>query len=118
MSAVDEPVEGDEVVRSFMATRGRTRTNVEELSIETMVSAPPAARRDARRLDPQQRRVLERAASATSVAELSADLGLPLRTAVIIVSEMVAAGVLDAHTIVDVIDTSFLSRIRTAFEEL
>ena len=53
-----------------------------------------------------------------SVAEVSAHLTIPLRAAVVLVSEMVAAGSLSAGQTVDSSDTTMLLKIRSALQLL
>jgi Protein of unknown function (DUF742) len=118
MKYFDPGEEGDEVVRSFMLTRGRTRTAAEELAIEALVSAPTATRLNIRSLAPEQRRIVELATSPTSLAEVSALLDIPLRAVIIMASEMVAAGTLVAESTVEIVDSSLLNRIRSAFQAL
>ena len=111
---------GDELVRGFMLTRGRTRATVQELPIETVVSAPitislslqPASR------DREQQRVRDLLIGPMSIAEVSAHLMIPLRAAVVICSEMVAAGLLTAGSTVDSNDTDLLHKIRSALQLL
>jgi hypothetical protein len=118
MKYSDTSEKGEEVVRSFMLTRGRTRAAAEELPIEALVSAPSTARLNVRSLPREQRRIVELVASPTSIAEVSALLDIPLRAAIVMASEMVAAGTLTVESTLDLVDTSLLSRIRTAFQAL
>jgi hypothetical protein len=118
MKYFDPGEDGDEVVRSFMLTRGRTRATADELAIEARVSAPTTSRLNIRSLPPEQRRIVELASTPTSLAEVSALLDIPLRAVIVMVSEMVAGGILIAESTIDVVDTSLLSRIRVAFQAL
>ncbi len=108
----------EEIVRGFMHTRGRTRARVQELPIETVVSTPvglslrPAIR------DREHQRVRDLLVGPMSIAEISAHLMIPLRAAVVISSEMVAAGHLTAGSTVDSNDTDLLNKIRTALQLL
>lgn len=108
----------DQLVRSFMLTRGRTRATVQELPIETVISAPMTldARPEIR--DREHQRVRELLIGPMSIAEISAHLMIPLRAAVVIASEMVAAGHLSAGTTVDSGDTDLLHKIRSALQLL
>lgn len=108
----------DELVRGFMLTRGRTRTAVQELPIETVLSAvlSPHPRTVACRREHQ--RVCDLLIGPMSIAEVSAHLMIPLRAAVVISSEMVAAGLLTAGTTVDSSDIDLLHKIRTALQLL
>ncbi len=108
-----------DVVRSFMITGGRTRTSVDEVPIETLVTASLFAKQNARGLTREQRSIVDTLSGGSlSVAEISAHLEIPLRAAVILVSEMVAAGTLTSGGTVDVVDTDFLSKIRNALQLL
>lgn len=118
MSTADQGEAGDEVVRSFMLTRGRTRAAGEELAIEALVSAPTTARLNIRSLPPEQRRIVELAASPVSLAEISALLAMPLRAVIVMASEMVEAGTLHSEAAIEVVDSSLLTKIRSAFEAL
>lgn len=116
MSAADEVMEGEEVVRSFMLTRGRTRATVEELSIEALVSVGEAARTSPRRLPVEQRRIIDLLDGAMSIAEVSAHLDIPLRAAVILTSEMAAGGLLETGEVASGLDEDFLLIIRNALQ--
>ncbi len=108
-----------DVVRSFMITGGRTRANVQEVPIETLVSASLFAKNDLNGLTREQREIVTSLSGGSlSVAEISAHLEIPLRAAIILVSEMVAAGMLSTGGTVDAVDTDFLSKIRNALQLL
>lgn len=106
----------EQLVRGFMLTRGRTRATVQELPIETIVSAPIGAGGGLR--DREQQRVRDLLTGPMSIAEISAHLMIPLRAAVVIASEMVAAGHLSAGTTIDSSDTELLHKIRSALQLL
>ena len=53
-----------------------------------------------------------------SIAEVSAHLAIPLRAAVILVSELVAGGAIVAGRSADTGDTDFLMEIRSALQLL
>lgn len=114
----DVEEEGDEVVRAFMLTKGRTRASTKELAIETLVSASPSGRLNAKGMSPDQRKILADANRPISIVELSARQSIPLRAALVLASEMVATGALHAEAVVDEIDADFLSKIRSAFGSL
>lgn len=101
-----------------MLTRGRTRASATELPIETIVSAPTSLSLDAEPVDREQRRIRTLVAVPMSIAEVSAHLAIPLRAAVVLVSEMVAAGSLTAGQTVDTSDTNMLLKIRSALQLL
>ncbi len=118
VDADDDDVADRELVRAFMLTRGRTRASSPELAIETIVSAPSALVPGAAALDREQRRIRTLLAVPMSVAEVSAHLAIPLRAAVVLISEMVAAGTLSAGQTVDTSDTNMLLKIRSALQLL
>ncbi len=121
-SAVDADTDDElvdrELVRSFMLTRGRTRASSPELPIETIVSAASGLAPGNVPLDREQRRIRTLVAVPMSIAEVSAHLPIPLRAAVVLISEMVAAGSLTAGQTVDTSDTSMLLKIRSALQLL
>lgn len=114
----DEDQVDRELVRAFMLTRGRTRATATELPIETIVSAPTSLAVGAEPVDREQRRIRTLVAVPMSIAEVSAHLAIPLRAAVVLVSEMVAAGSLAAGQTVDTSDTNMLLKIRSALQLL
>lgn len=101
-----------------MLTRGRTRASSPELAIEMIVSAPAGLASGNDSLDREQRRIRTLLAVPMSIAEVSAHLAIPLRAAVVLISEMVASGSLSSGQTVDVSDTSMLLKIRSALQLL
>ncbi len=115
----DEAVKGAEIVRSFMVTEGRTRAQgVPELPPETLISAGERSRSDVEELHFERRRVVTSHEGTCSIAEIAARERLPLRAAVIIVSELVAAEFLTAEEVVDVVGLPMLQKIREAIAAL
>jgi hypothetical protein len=115
----DEPVVGDEIVRGFMFTKGRTRAHqASELSLETIVSLTPTASSMANNLQFERRAIVRVLDETSSVAEIAAKLGIPLRAALVIVSEMVADGLLTAEEVVVDVDLPLLHKIREAIAAL
>jgi hypothetical protein len=108
----------DELVRGFMLTRGRTRASVHELPIETVISTPTGLSLRPVLRDREHQRVRDLLVGPMSIAEISAHLMIPLRAAVVISSEMVAAGDLTAGSTVDSNDTDLLHKIRSALQLL
>ena len=108
----------DELVRGFMLTRGRTRAAVHELPIETVISAPISLSVGPTISNREHQRVRDLLTGPMSIAEISAHLTMPLRAAVVIASEMVAAGHLTAGSTVDSNDTDLLHKIRSALQLL
>jgi len=108
----------EEFVRGFMLTRGRTRAAVHELPIETVISAPISLSPSPNITDREHQRVRDLLIGPMSIAEISAHLTMLLRAAVVIASEMVAAGHLTAGSTVDSDDTDLLHKIRSALQLL
>ena len=108
----------DQLVRGFMLTRGRTRATVAELPIETVVSATMTLDGRSGPCGREYQRVRDLLVGPMSIAEVSAHLMIPLRAAVVIASEMVAAGLLTAGTTVDSNDVDLLYKIRSALQLL
>ena len=101
--------------RSYMVTRGRTETAASVLPVETMVvpSDEGWARRD--RLVFERHRLVTEVDQPTSVVEIAARLGVPLLAGQVLVSEMVAEGLLDTASVAvpqSGVDIEMLLRIR------
>ncbi len=109
-------------VRSFIVTGGRARTEgrATELALETLVDATPMARRRVATLQFERRSIVQllMADGATSIAEISAQLQLPMRASQVLVSEMAADGVLSAQETVSNADVDLLLRIRSTIAAL
>lgn len=117
LGAGAETESSSDLVRAFVLTGGRTRSSAPELPIETVVSASVgAASTDT--LDRDRRRIVDVLAGPMSIAEVSAHLTIPLRAAVILVSELVADGALVAGRNADTGDTDFLLKIKSALQLL
>ncbi|WP_354642251.1 DUF742 domain-containing protein [Kitasatospora camelliae] len=84
----EDGYETGEVVRPFVVTAGRTRPVREELRIETLVSAAPAAL--AAPLGFERHRIVELCQYPRSVAELAALLPVPLGVARVLVADLAA----------------------------
>lgn len=109
---------GGEVVRSFMLTRGRTRAAVEELAIERLVAVADS-HQDRQRLGVEQRLICDLLSGGSmSIAEIAAHLSIPLRAAIVLVSEMVAAETLCAGVSVNSPDHDLLLQIHSALQLL
>lgn len=114
----DDTTTGGDVVRGFMLTRGRTRASVPELAIETVVTVTAMVRSSVAGLQVDHRRIVEILSGPLSIAEVSAHLAIPLRAAIVLVSEMVDAGTLSAGSSIDDADTDLLEKIRSALQLL
>ncbi|GAA4863819.1 DUF742 domain-containing protein [Kitasatospora sp. NPDC048365] len=87
--------EQGEVVRPFVVTAGRTRPVREELRIETLVSAAPAAL--SAPLGFERHRIVELCQYPRSVAELAALLPVPLGVARVLVADLAAERYVTVH---------------------
>lgn len=119
MSYQDEVLEGDEVVRAFMVTEGRTRPRGREFAVETMVSpTPQSAGLAAPLLQFERQQIVDEVRQPTAIVEIAAKLRLPLRAVQVLVSEMIDDGLLQQHATVVSTDSSLLLRIREAVAAL
>ena len=83
-----------DLVRPFVMTGGRTRVEHRDLRLETMLKA---VRQSAAGLPTEQEAILRACQQPLSVAELAARLDLVVGVAAILVSDLVAAGLLEVH---------------------
>src|SRR4051794_40692108 len=111
MSYQDEVLEGDEVVRAFMATGGRTRARGQEFAVETMVSPIASGALASAVLQFERQQIVGQLAQPTAIVEIAAKLGLPLRAVQVLVSEMIGDGLLRQHATVARADSALLLRI-------
>ncbi|WP_408055961.1 DUF742 domain-containing protein [Streptomyces blattellae] len=85
------------LVRPFTLTGGRTRPSRADFTLITTLTAvdPPPVR--APRPQPEQARILRRCAEPIAVAELAAHLDLPVSVVVIMLCDLLEAGLITAH---------------------
>jgi hypothetical protein len=83
----------DLVIRPFLLTGGRTRPVQDGLRVEALVQAQPPALSAPLRFE--ARRIVEVCQRPTSVAELAANLRLPLGVTRVLVADLMADGSLD-----------------------
>ncbi len=85
------------LVRPFALTGGRTRPSRADFTLITTVTAvnPPPER--APRPQPEQARILRRCERPLAVAELAARLDLPVSVVVIMLCDLLEAGLITAH---------------------
>ncbi len=114
----DDVLVDEDLVRGFMLTRGRTRASVDELKIETVVQVTESGRAALPTLEIDHRRIIAVLSGPLSIAEISAHLTIPLRAAIVLVSEMVAADSLQAGAAIGDADTDLLQTIRSALQLL
>lgn len=107
----DEPL-----VRPFFLTRGRTEADI---PVEAMVLSATDAPGRGVRMGSEYRDILELCVQAQAVAEIAALLRLPLGVARVLVSDLVAEGLVDlAGQSGGDPDLAFLDRIINAVERL
>ncbi|HLQ55712.1 MAG TPA: DUF742 domain-containing protein [Streptosporangiaceae bacterium] len=80
--------EAGPVVRPYALTRGRTRPTGESLDLIALVTAIRGARPDPFDLDPEHFEVLRLCRLPASVADIAADLDLPLGVVRILISDL------------------------------
>lgn len=81
---------GDRAVRPFVMTGGRTRPLVDDLRIETLVTAKRASMTAPLKFE--ERTVVRLCQRAHSVAEIGAELHVPVGVARVIVADLVTTG--------------------------
>ena len=79
-------------VRQYALTRGRVRSTGADLELDTLVASSARGRSTSVALPSEQRRILDLTASPLSIAEISAHLHLHLGIARVLVSDLVADG--------------------------
>ncbi len=102
--------------RPFVVASNRTQSAA-SVSIETLVETKGRVE-DARF---EKRKILDRATSAISVAELSAHLSMPIGTTMVLVDELIEEGLLMAHktaTESELTDLNIMTRIIQRVREL
>jgi hypothetical protein len=85
------------VVPVYLLTQGRTRSAGRELPWESVVVTTDAGQAALERLRFEQARIVRLCHRPVAVAEIAADLGVPLGVAGVLVSDLHAAGLLTVH---------------------
>jgi hypothetical protein len=80
-------------VRPFVITGGRTRATDASLKIETMVQAVSRPRDD---LNYEKARIVDLCYEPISIAEIAAELGMPLGVAMVVVGDLVDENCLES----------------------
>jgi hypothetical protein len=88
----DDP--GDSLVRPYTITRGRTLPERDDLTLITVVVTLDAeiASGGGRGLQPEHRMILEQCRTPAAVAEISAELNLPVAVTKILIGDLIALG--------------------------
>ncbi|MET7291987.1 DUF742 domain-containing protein [Streptomyces griseoloalbus] len=118
------------MVRPYTITRGRTAPARDDLTLITVLTTVDDPR-DERgvpvrpgRLQPEHRRILERCRQPAAVAEVAADLDLPVSVTKILLADLVGQGLLGARAPITVawaaggIDPSLLAAVRDGLRRL
>jgi hypothetical protein len=116
---------GQSMVRPYTITRGRTAPERDDLTLITVLTAvQDAAEPAGRRLQPEHRRILDRCRHPAAVAELAADLDLPVSVTKILLGDLVAQGLLAARAPLAVagagggVDLDLLAAVRDGLRRL
>ena len=89
--------EAGPVVRPYALTRGRTRPSGENLDVIAMVIAVRGAWPDPAELEPEHFALLRLCAVPASVADLAADLDLPLGVVQILLADLRERSLITVH---------------------
>jgi hypothetical protein len=92
MSDLPPRASAHDFVRPFVITGGRTRARDESLRMETMVQAAGKPRDD---LNFERARIVDMCYEPCSIAEIAAELGMPLGVTVVLVGDLVDVGCLE-----------------------
>ena len=85
------------LVPVYALTEGRTRSVGHDLPWEAMITSTSAGVSMLPRLPPEQARIVELCRLAHSVAEIAAQVGVPLGVARVLLSDLSSAGLLTVH---------------------
>ena len=89
------PTAEEPLVRPFFVTGGRTQPLHDGLKIHTMLTAPPGALHAPLRFE--LRRIVELCQRPRSVAEVAANLAVPLGVARVLIADLATGGYLACH---------------------
>ncbi|MFE9442248.1 DUF742 domain-containing protein [Streptomyces sp. NPDC006602] len=81
-------------VRPYTITQGRTAPARDDLTLITLVTTvePPPGRAGLRGLQPEHRSILQQCRTPAAVAEIAAELNLPVAVTKILIDDLVALG--------------------------
>lgn len=135
-SELEEPGTEDEtgvMVRPYTITRGRTAPERDDLTLITVLTTAEeeaaaalarGSRTGTRGLQPEHRRILDRCRRPAAVAEVAADLNLPVSVTKILLGDLVAQGLLKARAPLSVaraaggVDLGLLTAVREGLRRL
>ncbi|WP_280671867.1 MULTISPECIES: DUF742 domain-containing protein [unclassified Kitasatospora] len=116
------------MVRPYTITRGRTAPERDDLTLITVLTtvqdAPDSARPGGRGLQPEHRVILDRCRQPAAVAEVAADLDLPVSVTKILLGDLIAQGLLLARAPLSVaragggMDIGLLTAVRDGLRRL
>ncbi|MDH6144419.1 MULTISPECIES: DUF742 domain-containing protein [Kitasatospora] len=114
----------DSMVRPYTITRGRTMPERDDLTLITVLSTVVSAIVPGRRLQPEHRLILDRCRYPAAVAEVAADLNLPVSVTKILLGDLIAQGLLTARPPLAVakvsggVDLALLTAVRDGLRRL
>ncbi|MGF1425887.1 DUF742 domain-containing protein [Kitasatospora sp. LaBMicrA B282] len=115
----------ESMVRPYTITRGRTSPERDDLTLITVLTVVPRSGEQGRRLQPEHRTILARCArQPAAVAELAADLDLPVSVTKILLGDLIAQGLLVARAPIAVarasggVDLGLLNAVREGLRRL
>ncbi|WP_035806293.1 DUF742 domain-containing protein [Kitasatospora mediocidica] len=115
------------MVRPYTITRGRTAPERDDLTLITVlttVQEPGDTGRQSARLQPEHRVILDRCRQPAAVAEVAADLDLPVSVTKILLGDLIAQGLLLARAPLSVarasggMDIGLLTAVRDGLRRL
>jgi Protein of unknown function (DUF742) len=89
--------EAGPIVRPYALTGGRTRPKGETFELTSMITAVRGVRADVHDLEPEHLTLLSMCRLPASVADLAADLDLPLGVVRILLSDVRERGLISVH---------------------
>jgi hypothetical protein len=96
-AADGRPLEGGRVVPAYALTRGRTRSEGQELPLETMATVTALGRERQPSMQVERRAILDQCLRPTSVVEVAAHLHVPVGVARVLVGDLASGGYLAVH---------------------
>ncbi len=93
----DTPSDGGLRARPYVLTKGRTRAR-SDLAVETLVSSEPNAQWHRHRPGSEYRKLGQLCTTPVSVAEIAANLSVPLGVARVLITDLADTGFLRVHT--------------------
>lgn len=103
------------LVRPFALTRGRTRPSRADFTLVSTVTAVDPRPENAPRPEPEHRRILRRCTRPVAVAELAALLDLPVGALLVLLCDLLDAGLITVrHPPPAAMDPEILRQLRDA----